>query len=371
MRILVLPKYDRLGASSRMRMYQFFPALVQAGFQIECAPLFDEGYLHALQRQRRSWFRVLVALLRRIAVLLKVRRYDLVWIEKECLPWVPYDLEHFFLRRSKAYVLDYDDAVFHLYDEHRMAWVRTLLGNKHPQLVQRAAAVIVGNAYLMQFALEAKAKAAGAKNSARSASHATILRLVPSVIDLNHYGDSIRPFDPSPSRGPAQVVWIGQRSTLKYLKPLRPLMLRLVGEGLCEFICIGADPSTFDLPMQHRLWHEASEVDELKRCDIGIMPLEDGAFERGKCGYKLIQYMASGLPVVASPVGANCHIVIENETGYFAQTLEQWEAALRALCQAAAKRREMGAAGQARAAKRFSLQALAGDVVQTLQRAAF
>ena len=112
-----------------------------------------------------------------------------------------------------------------------------------------------------------------------------------------------------------------------------------------------------------------TEAAELARCDVGIMPLPDAPWERGKCGYKLIQYMASGLPVVASPIGANREIVIPGETGFLAAGSEEWAEGLSRLFDDPGLRARMGAAGRAGAERLYSVGATAPRLAQLLHRA--
>ena len=116
-------------------------------------------------------------------------------------------------------------------------------------------------------------------------------------------------------------------------------------------------------------WSVDSEADDIAACDIGIMPLVDSPWERGKCGYKLIQYMACGLPVIASPVGANVEIVSEGSDGMLAANDEQWQSALLALAENAVLRREMGVRGRAKVEALYSVQAIAPRMARLLREA--
>ena len=144
----MLSRYGRLGASSRMRFYQYLPWLEAAGISITAAPLFSDGYVRGLQQNTKNLFEAARAYAGRVQALLGSRQFDLLWIEKEALPWLPAWFEKALLSGAVPYVLDYDDAVFHYYDQHRHPVVRALLGGKHPALIQRAALVVAGNAYL-------------------------------------------------------------------------------------------------------------------------------------------------------------------------------------------------------------------------------
>jgi hypothetical protein len=247
-------------------------------------------------------------------------------------------------------VLDYDDAVYHLYEQHRAPIVRSILASKHEQAMRRAALVTAGNPTLAE-----RAERAGAKS----------VRIVPTVVDLADYPLP----DAHSHEGPPQVCWIGQRSTAGFLVPYRGLFASLAAEQLMRFTAIGIDAARLGLPMESVPWSQASEAAAIGRCDIGIMPLADGPFERAKCGYKLIQYMACGLPVIASPVGVNRDIVEHGVNGFLAETQDDWRQALTSLAADRRLRERMGKAGRETVERRYSLQR-AGPLVAELLRAA-
>ena len=148
--------------------------------------------------------------------------------------------------------------------------------------------------------------------------------------------------------------------TTAYLEQLRPALRELAAQISFRVILIGAAPGSLPgLPVEHVVWSPETEAAELARCDVGLMPLPDLPWERGKCGYKLIQYMASALPVVASPVGANREIVVPGETGFLAETDADWIASLSRLAQDPELRRRMGAAGRRRVTEHYSLEVAA------------
>ena len=357
MKVLMLSRYGRLGASSRMRIYQYLPWLEAAGLEVTLAPLFSDGYVEGLQRNTKSPLEALCAYVGRVQALFSSRKFDLLWIEKETLPWLPAWVEKMLLTGAVPYVLDYDDAVFHYYDKNRNSVVRAMLAGKHPELMQDAALVVAGNQYLADFAQQA---------------HAPHVEVVPTVIDLARY-----PLAGRREEGGALpcVGWIGQRATASFLTPHVPLFERLSVDGQARFAAIGIDAQSLGLPMASIAWTEQTEVASIASFDIGIMPLLDGSFERGKCGYKLIQYMACGLPVVASPVGVNRQIVEHGVTGFLAETPEQWEQALKTLLADADLRQSMGQAGRQKVEREYCLQvtgpkmaALLLDAVTKIQK---
>ncbi len=354
MKLLMLTRYGRLGASSRMRSYQYLPSLEAAGIDVTVSALFSDVYVAGLQHGLKAPREVMAAYSQRVQTLLKAQHFDLVWIEKESLPWIPAWLENPWLPKRIPFVLDYDDAVFHYYDQHRSAVVRKVLGGKHCALMRNAALVVAGNDYLASYARET-----GAAN----------VEILPTVVDLQRYPlggvRSTSIFTKIPCVG-----WIGQRATADFLRPLVPLFERFCKEGKGRFTAIGIDAKQLGLPMASVPWSEDTEVASLQALDVGIMPLLDGPFERGKCGYKLIQYMACGLPVVASPVGANRQIVEHGVNGFLAETPREWETALESLLADPLLRQRMGAAGREKVERFYSIQVTAPRLASLLKAAA-
>lgn len=353
MKLLMLTRYEQLGASSRMRFYQYLPWLREAGISVTIIPFFPDAYVRDLQRDTRKFSEVFRAYLRRIWALVNCSDYDLLWIEKETLPWLPAWFERVLLKKTVPYVLDYDDAVFHLYDQHRNPAIKALLSGKHPALMKGASLVTAGNQYLADFA-----RRAGAVN----------VSVLPTVIDLERY--QLNCVTRQKGNTPPVVGWIGQRVTARFLEPYKNIFRRFLDAGLGRFSAIGIDADALGLPMTSIAWSDATEVASLASFDIGIMPLVDEPFERGKCGYKLIQYMACGLPVVASPVGVNCQIVEHGVNGFLADTPQQWEEALQTLLLDRGLRDRMGQAGRRKVERQYSIQQTAPMLAQMLIKVA-
>ncbi|CAO3383413.1 glycosyltransferase family 4 protein [Azospirillum argentinense] len=358
--VLMLTRYGRLGASSRLRFLAYLPALRNAGFQITEAPLLGDDYLRRLYggepTDRR---RIAAAYARRIAALRASRIHDLVWLEKEALPWLPFAAETAAGLGRVPYVMDIDDAWFERYAGHRLPPVRALLGGKFATLACNARIVLAGSPYLAEWA-----RGTGCPD----------VRLLPTVVDPTRY--PLFPFPggsgPGNFGGPATVGWIGSPSTARYLgmvggalSRLGPVVrLRVIGAT------IPALPSTVTVPTDCVPWREESETEELSRVDIGIMPLPDSPWERGKCGYKLIQYMAAGRPVVASPVGVNTSLVRHGVNGFLAEDEDAWTDALGRLAADPELRARMGAAGRRLVEERYALSVTAPQLAGALRDAA-
>ena len=262
MRLLVLPRYSRLGASSRLRMMQYFPCLESANIDIVESPLFSDAYVLGLQKSKVNIVEILRAYVQRLKTLFLSRKYDLIWIEKELLPWLPAEIELALLSRRIPYVLDYDDAVFHYYDLHPNTIIRSLLAEKHSKLIEHSALVIAGNNYLADYA-----RHAGSKR----------VEVIPTAIDLLRYPQQSHVFERSPSSPPC-VGWIGQRTTAEYLTAYTEIFNRLFSEGRATFYAIGINAQAHGLPMNSIPWSEQTEVDDIASFDIGMMPLVDDPF---------------------------------------------------------------------------------------------
>lgn len=346
MNVLALTRYGMLGPSTRVRFTQFGAELASSGIAIDHAPLLGDAHLRRLYAGRgRRPFAALAAYARH-ALTAARRRHDLVWVEKELLPYMPAWVERSLLAGT-PYVVDYDDATFHTYDQHPSQAVRGLLGRKIARVMRGAAAVVVGNEYLARYARQAGVE------------RVTVL---PSVIDLDRYGPVV-----PPPPGPFTVGWIGSPGSERVLESFREAAAEVTSWPDTRLVLVGASPGALaGVPHETWVWTEDSEVDAMRAFHVGIMPLPDLPWERGKCGFKLIQCMGVGRPVVASPVGANADIVRDGVEGVHADGAASWVAALRRLRDDDASRERMGLAGRQRVESEYSVQAVAPRLAELL-----
>lgn len=350
MKILVLSKYSRKGASSRFRFFQYYPHLQEKGVELVTEALFEDDYLERLYAKEGRLFCVLKSYWRRLWVILSSfnKNYDVVWLEKELFPWVPWFIEKWFLKLLNVpYVVDYDDAIFHQYDQHRSQLVRTLLGTKCDQVLRHSRCFVAGNEYLAQ-----RGQKAGAH---------TIVK-IPTVVSANVFSAK----ESAESSGPV-IGWIGSMSTAIYLEKLRPVLHELSLKHQFKFRVVGASLDWNENALECVPWSEAQEVSLVQSFDIGIMPLLDSPWERGKCGFKLIQYMACGKPVVADPVGVNTEIIEEGQNGFLITEQRSWRQALEILLENPSLRKEMGQRGLKRFCDHYSLERWQGTLFQLFQ----
>lgn len=351
MKIIALTKYGSLGASSRMRFEQYIQRFNPAELDVFVEPLINDSIL---QRRYDSGRYGVVALIRayakRVIAMLTISKYDLVWIEKEALPWFPLWLENFLLMNCK-YVLDFDDATFHDYDQHRFKIVRLVFGNRIDGLMKRSALVVAGNSYLADRALNS-----GAKD----------VHVIPTVVDIDRYKALDRKIEASRDKLPC-IVWIGSPSTVKYIYLIKNALTNLAKKHDFVLKVIGGGPLEITgVNISHVDWSHDTEINNLLTSDIGIMPLDDSYWERGKCGYKIIQYMACGLPTVASAVGANVEILNSHSVGFLVSSQQEWEVALDRLLTDQKLRASIGKQARERVEESYCIQETEHDMKKLL-----
>lgn len=261
---------------------------------------------------------------------------DAVILQRKLLPRVALALLR---RRVRRLVFDFDDAV----------WLRdsySAKGFDDPRRLRRFAAVcaaadlvVAGNPYLA--------------DAARRWAPAERVVVVPTVVDVAKYAPA-----PKPPRPGVQLVWVGSSSTLRGLERFTPTLSaigRAVPGARLKLVC-DRFISVPDLPVDECVWTEATEPAELGAADVGIGWVPDDPWSRGKCGLKVLQYQAAGLPVVANPVGVQADFV-RGDTGVTATTTDEWVEAVRRLADDAALRARLGAAGRKQVEAEYSVPA--------------
>jgi hypothetical protein len=329
---------------------QYLPLLESNGVEVCIEHLFDDGYLEALYRGQRDVRGILVAYKNRIRSLLKRTDADVIWLQKEALPWVPAAIEQSLLPRNIPLIVDYDDAVFHRYDGHSSALIRKIMSKKIAQVMGRANLVVVGNDYLRDYALFAGARS---------------VEVVPTVIDADAYAPRSMPMKDET----VTVGWVGTPETWKScVSSFLPEIQSALAGLDAHLMAVGAGSAANKAAgVINREWSENREIGNIQEMDIGIMPLPNKPWMRGKCGYKLIQYMACGLPVIASPVGANRDIVDHGVNGLLAATPEEWVTALETLVNNIKLRQQMGARARVLVQEQYSLQVQGPRIVDLLK----
>jgi glycosyltransferase involved in cell wall biosynthesis len=306
MRVLYFTKYTRKGASSRLRSYQYFPNFEEAGINVDVSPLFNDYYLKKIYAGEKPKREIITAYLKRFIFLFRAFNYDKILIEKELFPYLPAWFEGLFKLFKINFIVDYDDAIFHNYDINSNKFIRRYLGDKIDKVMRYSSYVIAGNSYLAK-----RANAAGAKK----------IEIIPTVIDLKKYESCLKKNDQN-----FIVGWIGSPSTFKYVRMIEDVLEELVSQYDIQIHILGSgfEKLNLDKNVKYIEWSEAKEIECISQFDVGIMPLENTPWEKGKCSYKLIQYMGCGKPVVASDVGMNKQVVENGKNGFLVNSKNEW-----------------------------------------------
>jgi glycosyltransferase involved in cell wall biosynthesis len=351
-RALFLTKYGVRGASTRHRVLQYIPFLDAAGIECHVSPMLSDRYL--LQKLEAGYIdvrEVMASLWTRLATLRRVREFDVVIVHMEALSYFPAFYERILSTFGVRYIYDFDDASFHQYDLSSSRVIRTMLASKVATIIKHAALVIAGNEYLAEYARR----------------HNPRVVVVPTVVDTTRFA----PRDERADGRRIVIGWIGSPSTSTYVKQLADVWPAVTTPGDCVLRLVGSgDVQLPGTRAEVKAWSEAGEIDDLNNFDIGIMPLTDDPWSRGKCGLKLIEYMACGAPVVASPVGVNARIVSHGQNGFLCTTHAEWISTLRRLVTDAGLRRRLGAQGRIDVVAKWSLERWAPEMVRLVRSVA-
>lgn len=348
-RVLAFSLYGPLAASHRVRLSQYKPRLAEQGIDLHIQSLLDDKYLQrSFAGFQPSYFRILFAYFRRILALTFTERFDLVIVYGDLLPFIPGWLERLFLRIP--FIYDFDDSFHYKYRFGVLKFLKLPFCTKADRLMAKAVAVTAGNSGLAAYAKTFNPN----------------VFLLPSVVDSAHF----RPTDFPPNCSSLEsftVGWIGSPSTSPYLQLLVNPLERLAKECSVRLLVVGgSSPVISGVEVIEAPWSIDTEVSLIQKFDVGVMPLPDNEWTRGKCAYKLIQSMSCGIPVVASPVGANIEVV-PPECGFLPNSSEQWFFALRQLASDPLLRLRLGGAARHWVEQNYSIDSAApllNDVIK-------
>jgi len=316
-RVLILAPYPHgEGPSQRFRYEQYLSYLEQNGVRCDeqsfwsmdaWRVLYKPGHtLDKLTGFASGW-------LRRFAVLFSLNRYDVVFIQREAAPVGPPVVEWLIAKVwRKKIIYDFDDAIWlpNASGVNKFA-ARLKWHGKVGTICKLSWKVSCGNDFLAAYARRFN----------------TNVTVIPTTVDTQYHlqMESVGTFDKP------VIGWTGSASTNQYLQMLDDVLFELRKRCDFEFLVISNQPPDMKFPHRFVKWSREREIEDLSEMSIGVMPLPDNEWSKGKCGFKLIQYLSIGIPAVASPVGVNNEIVINGETGLIAATKEEWVAALEQL----------------------------------------
>lgn len=353
MRLLaIVPSIYDTNPSQRFRIEQWEPLLRARGVEITFKP-FETRELNAVlykHGQLAEKLRlVLKSFSRRFSEVRAAREYDAVYVLREAALLGPPLFERWIARAGVPFIFDFDDAVFVPYVSPSNGYLSYLkFPGKTRSICRLAAHVMAGNEYLADYAREVNDR----------------VTIVPTTIDTAKYT-----VEPRTQENEMPVIgWSGSHSTAQHLSTLRGALQRLAREERFLLRVIGAPGFKIDdVNIEALPWRPETEVAELRTFDIGVMPLPDDQWSRGKCGLKALQYMAVGVPTVCSPVGVNTEIIQDDENGLIASTEDEWVEKLTRLLRSAELRQRLGRAGRATVDARYSASVQAPRVFQIIE----
>jgi glycosyltransferase involved in cell wall biosynthesis len=347
-RVLFLALYPDIAASPRYRVGQFLPYLRQRGIEFAVAPAISEARYAA--RGRPFGYHV-SELMRRVGDIVSASRYDVVFVQKAIMSVYVRGLASWLRRRARAMVFDLDDAV-HLRPPNLLRGAARIFEDRTQAatIMSQADLVLAGNRWL-------------AEEAARWGKR---VEHFPTVVDTRRFAPPRRN-TPSAEAGRYIVGWIGGPSTTPHLAVAAEALAQTNDMAVC---LVGADPGQNPVPSAEVIpWSYETEVASLHRFSVGIMPLPKDDWTRGKCALKALQYMACGIPCVATSYGAVLDMIEHDRNGLFADSPDEWHAALERLRDPALRRR-LGEAARATVEEHFSLERAAPQFADLLESVA-
>jgi glycosyltransferase involved in cell wall biosynthesis len=348
MRILaIVPSVYDTSPGQRFRLEQWEPLLRERGVEITYAPFENKELHQALYQPGKVAHKlrlVTSAFARRVPIVNSASQYDACYIFREAALLGPAVIERLLGRKRIPVVFDFDDAVFVSYRSPSNGYLSYLkFARKTKTICRISSHVMAGNPYLAEYA--------------RQFNHN--VTMVPTTIDTDKY----HPRRPDQTSKIPVIGWTGSFSTVQHLDTLRSALQKLAQREKFRLRVIGTPEYRLaGVEVEASSWRSESEIEDLAAVDIGIMPLPDDAWSKGKCGLKALQFMALGVPVVCSPVGVNTVIVRDGENGLIAETEDEWIAKLSQLLRSEKLRKTLGLAGRSTVEQTYSAKAQAPRV---------
>lgn len=351
---MALHRPDR-SPSQRFRFEQFVPFLKENGWVCDYAYVLDEAgdkaFYTAGAYLKKSAI-VVRGFIKRLAHLQAARHYDVIFIQRETFLSGTTFFERQLAKMKAKVVFDFDDAIW-LLDvseaNKNLKWLKR--PEKTAKIISVADLVLAGNSFLASYAMQFNQN----------------VKTLPTVIDTERYF----PVDQSRESERVVIGWTGSQTTNKHFALVAPALKRLQQrfDRQIAFSVISERPVHIDgLDLNFTPWQKEREVHNLNAIDIGIMPLPDDDWSRGKCGFKGIQYMSLAKPTVMSPVGVNVEIISHGENGFLAGNMSDWELILAKLIVDKNLREKIGRAGRKTIEGKYSVEAVKRALLDALDQ---
>lgn len=346
--LFLLPYPLHRAPSQRFRVEAYFDLLQKNSISFHAKEFLDEKAWNILYK-KGSVLQKLFAVIKGFAkrfwfVLFKASGYKYIFIHREAAPLGPPFFEWWLSKvLRKMIIYDYDDAIWipNITEGNKLArWVKCFW--KVKWICKWSHKISAGNDFLAAYG--------------RQYNNNVIVN--PTCVDTNDKYNIIA----SLNDDPPVIGWTGSHSTIQFLAEGIPALQKLEQQKRFRFLTICDKKPDFDLrSLEFKTWNKGSEIEDLAQIDIGIMPMKNDQWNEGKCGFKLIQYMALGIPAVASPVGVNKKIIDEGVNGYLCNTDEEWINSLTELMNNPQKRKEFGERGRQKIINKYSIASNASN----------
>lgn len=354
MRILFWVPYPSEGASNRCRVEQYLPYLGKEGIKYSLHSFWNSSAFKVLYKRGHRFKKVyffILGTLFRLFDLFQIFRFDIVFIHRESYPIGGAFFERILSCLNKKIIFDFDDAVFLAVSSRCNSFIeRFKRPDKIARIIQMSSFVIAGNAYLAAFAKKYNSN----------------ICVIPTPIDTDKYypDNGKRPGDR------IVIGWMGSVTTSDFLISMKGVFARIAKKfNNVEFRIVGGNLSVDDLSnVTVRPWEFTKEIEDLRAFDIGIMPIPDNEWARGKCGFKAILYMSMGIPAVCSPVGINTDIITDGENGFLADNDDEWVDKLSRLIENPQIRRDFGAAARKTVEEKYSVKVNAPKILEVIKK---
>ena len=343
-RLLILCPYPRgCAGSQRFRFEQYIPFLESNNILVDQKSFLTTWGWGIVYKKGYILFKIwatLLGFLRRFFLLFSLWRYNLIMIHREASPIGPPIIEWWIAHIAKKKIIyDFDDAIW--IKNTSNPWISWFKNPEKTSLICIWSSMIyVGNQYLADYAIQ----------------HNENVVIIPTTIDTEHHHNITKKHVKNKTGGAVCIGWTGSHSTLPYLKDIVGALKEIQQKHNVYFKIIADQiPKGLNIPFDFEKWNVVREIDQLRDIDIGIMPLPNEEWAKGKCAFKALQYLSLGIPCVASPVGANKNVVLQNQTGLLAETKNEWIEALEHLLLDHTLRIRLGKAGRQHVLKGFSV----------------
>jgi glycosyltransferase involved in cell wall biosynthesis len=336
----MVPYPPGVSPSQRYRIEQWQPHLEQQGITLDLHPFADTKLMTLLHRPGNLAAKAKAlsgAFLRRCLEVTSLHRYDAVLIHRAACILGPAVVERAIALSGKPVIFDFDDAIYLLHTTNAnrfFGWLK--FPGKTASICRESSHVVVGNSYLANYAFQ----------------HNRRVSIIPSSVDTERYRPSTR----VGQKGPLVIGWMGSSTSQTHLEAFVPVLRDLCARpGVVLRVVSDREPELPGVTFEWRRWSAESEVAELTGFDIGIMPMPDDKWARGKCAMKALLYMAVGVPVICSAVGTNREVIRHGENGLLAASPEEWLIHLDSIIGDPAERTRLGSAGRQTVEEGYSM----------------